>query len=47
MAMSLAPLSMKFGTVAVIEPDVVKKSYPGYWDEMEKTGVFMLGKIND
>ena len=47
MAMSLAPLAMKYGTVSVIEPEVVKKSYPGYWDEMEKTGVFMLGKIND
>jgi 3-phosphoshikimate 1-carboxyvinyltransferase len=47
MAMSLAPLAMKFGTVAVIEPDVVKKSYPGYWDEMEKTGIFIMEKIND
>ncbi len=47
MAMSLAPLAMKFGTVMVIEPDVVKKSYPGYWDEMEKTGIFMLENIND
>ncbi len=47
MAMSLAPLAMKFGAVAVKDPDVVKKSYPGYWDEMEKTGVFMLNRIND
>ena len=47
MAMSLAPLAMKFGTVTVIDSDVVKKSYPGYWDEMEKTGIFMLKKVND
>jgi len=47
MAMSLAPLAMKFGTVTVLDPDVVKKSYPGYWDEMEKTGIFMLKKVND
>jgi 3-phosphoshikimate 1-carboxyvinyltransferase len=47
MAMSLAPLAMKFGTVSIVEPDVVKKSYPRYWDEMEKTGMFLLEKIND
>jgi len=47
MAMSLAPLAMKFGAVSIVEPDVVKKSYPGYWDELEKTGLFLLEKIND
>jgi len=47
MAMSLAPLAMKFGTVAVKEPDVVKKSYPGFWDELKKTGAFTLKKLND
>jgi len=47
MAMSLAPLAMKFGTVTMKEPDVIKKSYPGYWDEMEKTGLFVMKGIND
>ena len=42
MAMSLAPLAMKFGTVAIKNPDVVKKSYPGFWDALRKTGVFTL-----
>ena len=46
MAMSLAPLAMKYKTVVIKEPDVVKKSYPGYWDEMKKTGLFALKKIN-
>ncbi len=47
MAMSLAPLAIRFGTVSIVEPDVVKKSYPGYWGEMEKTGLFLMEKIND
>ena len=47
MAMSLAPLAMKFGTVAVKDPDVVRKSYPDYWDELEKTGLFLLENRND
>ncbi len=46
-AMSLAPLAMKFETVSVVEPEVVKKSYPQYWDEIEKTGLFLLEKINN
>lgn len=42
MAMSLAPLAMKFGTVAIKNPDVVKKSYPGFWDALRKIGAFTL-----
>ncbi len=47
MAMSLAPLAMKFDTVTIKNPEVVKKSYPGYWDELEKTGVYTMKKIDD
>ena len=47
MAMSLAPLAMKFGTVAIKSPDVVKKSYPGFWDALRKTGVFTLETVED
>ncbi len=47
MAMSLAPLAMKLRTVSVKDPDVVQKSYPDYWDEVRKTGVFQLENVND
>ncbi len=47
MAMSLAPLALKWGSVSVRNPEVVRKSYPDFWDELEKTGVFSLEKIND
>ncbi|HDO06756.1 MAG TPA: 3-phosphoshikimate 1-carboxyvinyltransferase, partial [Bacteroidetes bacterium] len=47
MAMSLAPLAMKFGIVAIKNPDVVKKSYPGFWDALRKTGVFTLETAED
>ncbi len=47
MAMSLAPLAIKWQTVSVRNPEVVKKSYPDYWDELEKTGIFSLEKTND
>ncbi len=47
MAMSLAPLVIKYGTVGIEEPEVVKKSYPGFWDELEKAGIFKLITINN
>jgi 3-phosphoshikimate 1-carboxyvinyltransferase len=47
MAMSLAPLAMKCGEVSVRNPEVVRKSYPDFWDELEKTGIFSLEKTND
>ena len=47
MAMSLAPLALKWGRLSVRNPEVVRKSYPDFWDELEKTGVFSLERIND
>ncbi len=47
MAMSLAPLAMKLGQVTIKNPEVVRKSYPGFWDELEKTGIFTLTTKND
>ncbi|TND07522.1 MAG: 3-phosphoshikimate 1-carboxyvinyltransferase [Bacteroidetes bacterium] len=38
MAMSLAPLAIKFGEVTINDPGVVKKSYPGFWDDLKKVG---------
>ncbi len=45
MAMALAPLVMLTGKVGVQDPGVVAKSYPGYWEEVEKTGSVNLRKM--
>lgn len=38
MAMSFAPLAMIIPEVMIDSPDVVSKSYPGYWDDLQKVG---------
>jgi 3-phosphoshikimate 1-carboxyvinyltransferase len=38
MAMALAPLALVSGTIGIKDPDVVNKSYPGYWKDLEKAG---------
>ena len=38
MAMSFAPAAMRLKRLKVNEPQVVSKSYPGFWDEIKKTG---------
>ncbi|WP_210463856.1 3-phosphoshikimate 1-carboxyvinyltransferase [Rufibacter roseolus] len=37
MAMAFAPLALK-GPLVIEEPRVVRKSYPRYWDELQKAG---------
>lgn len=38
MAMALAPLATRCGQVDIKDPDVVSKSYPTYWEHLEKAG---------
>lgn len=38
MAMALAPLSLVSGKMILSDGDVVKKSYPAYWNELSKIG---------
>ncbi|MCU0432333.1 MAG: 3-phosphoshikimate 1-carboxyvinyltransferase [Bacteroidia bacterium] len=38
MAMAFAPLALCMNGLRINEPDVVRKSYPGFWDEMKKMG---------
>jgi 3-phosphoshikimate 1-carboxyvinyltransferase len=38
MAMAFAPLSKLLGEIAIADPGVVTKSYPGYWDDLKKAG---------
>ncbi len=38
MAMTFAPLALKLGPVRIASPDVVSKSYPGFWEDMNRIG---------
>ncbi len=38
MAMSLAPLAIRLGAVIIENPEVVNKSYPEYWKDLQSVG---------
>jgi 3-phosphoshikimate 1-carboxyvinyltransferase len=38
MAMTLAPLALKAGPLKILNPDVVVKSYPQFWEHLKMTG---------
>ena len=38
MAMSFAPLSLKYGEITIKNSDVVKKSYPNFWKDLNYAG---------
>jgi 3-phosphoshikimate 1-carboxyvinyltransferase len=38
MAMGFAPVCLKTGRIRINDPMVVTKSYPGFWEDLEKTG---------
>jgi len=38
MAMAFAPTCQSFGPVAILNPMVITKSYPGFWDDLKKVG---------
>ena len=38
MAMSFVPLAFKFPGIGIEHPEVVEKSYPAFWDDMEEAG---------
>ncbi len=38
MAMAFAPAAARFPEMRIDEPQVVSKSYPGYWDDLQKAG---------
>jgi 3-phosphoshikimate 1-carboxyvinyltransferase len=42
MAMSFAPLAICFPGLAIEDPMVVTKSYPGYWEDLKKAGFRMV-----
>lgn len=38
MAMAFAPMAIKRGRIIIEDPEVVSKSYPGFWKDLEKAG---------
>jgi 3-phosphoshikimate 1-carboxyvinyltransferase len=46
MAMAFAPACQVSGPVAILDPMVVTKSYPGYWEDLKKLG-FEVTEIQD
>jgi 3-phosphoshikimate 1-carboxyvinyltransferase len=38
MAMSLAPLAIVCPQLRMMDPEVVKKSFPEFWNELKKLG---------
>lgn len=38
MAMSFAPLAIRYGSIIIDHPEVVTKSYPDYWRDLKKAG---------
>jgi 3-phosphoshikimate 1-carboxyvinyltransferase len=38
MAMAFGPACQTFGPIAILDPMVVTKSYPGFWEDLKKVG---------
>lgn len=41
MAMAFAPAAITFESIVIENPEVVSKSYPGYWEDLKKAGFEM------
>lgn len=41
MAMAFAPAALKFGSICIDHPQVVNKSYVGYWNDLQQAGFQM------
>lgn len=41
MAMAFAPCAIKFGSINILDPDVVNKSYPTFWNDLQKAGFIL------
>ena len=43
MAMAFAPLALTLGKIEINNPEVVSKSYPGFWNDLRKAGFGVCG----
>jgi 3-phosphoshikimate 1-carboxyvinyltransferase len=46
MAMAFAPLALTLGKICINHPDVVKKSYPEFWNDLKSVG-FEIQEVTD
>jgi 3-phosphoshikimate 1-carboxyvinyltransferase len=46
MALSFAPLCLKFGELQINDVEVVSKSYPNFWEDLKKAG-FTISFLSD
>ena len=46
-AMCLAPLVLKYNDIEISNPDVVKKSYPEFWDDFKKLKFAVLNQVTN
>ncbi len=46
MAMSFAPLCLRFGELQINDVEVVSKSYPDFWEDLKKSG-FIISRLPD
>lgn len=46
LAMCLAPLVQKYGQVSIENPEVVEKSYPGFWEDLKNIGLCPVEATN-
>lgn len=42
MAMTFAPMALKYGSIRILNPDVVTKSYPAFWENLECLGFELI-----
>lgn len=47
MAMAFAPAALRFPTIRIAEPQVVSKSYPAYWNDLQQAGFEIISKITE
>lgn len=47
MAMAFAPAAMYFPQMCIAEPQVVSKSYPGFWDDLQMAGAVIMNCDTD
>lgn len=52
MALAFAPACQTVGPIAILDPMVITKSYPGYWEDLKKVGfvfeeVGRVGKVEE
>jgi 3-phosphoshikimate 1-carboxyvinyltransferase len=44
MAMAFAPLALRCPGLTILEPEVVNKSYPGFWKDLEAVGFWLINR---